>query len=110
MSETDNDVSEAPEPTAEPAEKPKVYSSAAKPSNEKNGCPRGVYQCFLSSFRDITMVFLLSLLKYFFTTRLISSLVSSFNIVLHFSQIILPEILFTTISLETFKKIIDPIS
>ena len=32
MSETDNGTSEAPEPTVEPAEKPKVYSSSSKPS------------------------------------------------------------------------------
>lgn len=35
MSETDNDVSEAPEPTSEPAEKPKIYSSSSKPSFKK---------------------------------------------------------------------------
>ena len=35
MSETDNGTSEAPEPTVEPAEKPKVYSSSSKPSFRK---------------------------------------------------------------------------
>jgi len=32
MSETDNGTSEAPEPTVEPAEKPKVFTSSSKPS------------------------------------------------------------------------------
>ena len=35
MSEIDNGTSEAPEPTVEPAEKPKVYSSSSKPSFRK---------------------------------------------------------------------------
>ena len=35
MSETDNGTSEAPEPTVEPAEKPKVYTSSSKPSFKK---------------------------------------------------------------------------
>ena len=35
MSETDNGTSEAPEPTVEPAEKPKVYSASSKPSFRK---------------------------------------------------------------------------
>jgi len=35
MSETDNDASEAPESTVEPAEKPKVFTSSSKPSFRK---------------------------------------------------------------------------
>ena len=32
MSETDNGTSEAPEPTVEPDEKPKIFTSSSKPS------------------------------------------------------------------------------
>ena len=40
MSETDNGTSEAPEPTVEPAEKPKVYTSSSKPSFKKASSPQ----------------------------------------------------------------------